>query len=226
MSVQKVFHEAQLDVVEAYRRSMFECVVKLTSLGRIVGYVLAPENDTHLGYHNPGHCMRVAMRAWELANLEGETEDVRLLIIAALFHDFGHTGKRPDIDNIEIAVKGMRDCPAVQEEFCLTDIRTIEQLIRVTEFPFIHDPKTPHEKIIRDADMMESFEPYHIKTILYNLREELEGVQGKVSVKEAAEMQERFIANIDMLTDSGRLIWQRTKPFMLDSMYRHAEIAE
>jgi len=226
-------HRAQLDVVKEYRSASFEFVIDQLNLRGVYEYVQRPEFATNLGYHNTGHCIRMAMRAYEIYQLENmhsyldrkfDEYELPTLILAALFHDFGHTGTRPDINNIEIAVAGLRayDGAMPLPKRC---IDMAERLIRVTEFPFIHEPQTELEKIIRDADMMESFEPFHIATILYNLRKELKSVQGDVSVKEAAAMQEKFVSHIEILTNAGRAIWERTKPFMLDSMWRHAEIA-
>lgn len=219
-------YDAQLSVVEEYRRAMFECVIRSLVLEEIVEYVASPQFDTHLSYHNTWHCARTALRAWELAMLEREVEGVALLIVACLFHDFGHTGKRPDSNNIEIAVNGMRGCQAVQDRFSQPEIRGIEQLIRVTEFPFVHEPNTPFECIIRDADLMEGFEPFHIQAILYDLRKELVGVQGEIGIKEAVRLQEKFVASVEMYTEAGNTIWERTKPFTIESMRRHAEITE
>lgn len=217
----------ELEVVRQYRAAMFECVIDMCALRKIYEYVQLPQFETHLGYHNTGHCVRMAMRAYELFQLECEFTDLKVLMVACLFHDFMHTGTRPDINNIEKAVAGMRHCVEVQKALHPADIDAVERLIRVTEFPFVHDPRTRGECIIRDADMMESFEPYHIKTIMYDLRHELIGVQGYVTPEEAYQKQAAFVSGMQMYTESGQRIWNATIPAMLKSMeMKAAELIE
>lgn len=220
----------ELSVAQQYRAAMFECVIDMCSLRKVYEYVQQPQFATNLGYHNTGHCIRMAMRAYELYQLERESDevdDLKVLMIACLFHDFQHTGRRPDSVNIELAVKGMRECAAVHEAVHSFDIQFIERLIRVTEFPFVNEPKDSLERIIRDADMMESFEPFHIKTILYDLRHELIGVQGYVTPEQACQKQSEFAKNTQMFTRSGQIIWAMSLPAMLKSMeMKVAELIE
>lgn len=212
----------ELNVVRTYREAMFEIVIDNCALREVYEYVRASQHDTMLPYHNPQHCIRTAMRAYELFQLENVDFDLKVLMVACLFHDFGHTGQRPDSKNIDIAVNALWACESVQRALSRRDIKHAERMIRVTEFPFVHEPETIYEKIIRDADLMEGFEPFHLRTILYDLRNELVSVQGEITVAEAVKRQQAFMNAVTMYTESGRRIWQATKLAAILSMHAKA----
>jgi HD superfamily phosphodiesterase len=90
----------QLDVASLYRLALLEAVIHEYGLTTIYRYVQKAQFDTGNAYHHPDHCIRVAWRFVELMTASGWRlkHDYARGIVAALFHDFGHTGKGPDIN--------------------------------------------------------------------------------------------------------------------------------
>nr|DAF93394.1 MAG TPA: HDc [Myoviridae sp. ctshb19] len=193
--------DAELDVATAYRRALFEAAID--------EYIQQPQFDTHQPYHNADHCIRVAHRCLELFAAMGWRlrHEISMTMCAALFHDFGHTGKGPDIKNIERAVAGLRAAEPVLLYFGGVSVGHMENMIRCTEFRhgFPNPPLNLMEKVLRDADVMESCEPRSVKTVMFDLCAELD-----VDVRAAVPKQVEFLQNVHMYTDPGRLIWNRT----------------
>jgi hypothetical protein len=200
----------QLDIAAMYRLSMFEALVEEYGLSTIYRYVQEPQFETGNAYHNPDHCIRVAWRFVELMTASGWRlkADYARGIVAALFHDFGHTGKGPDINNIEIAVKGLRGAECVHDYFGPAGIGIIERAIRCTEFrdmAFPIEPASILECCLRDADLMESLEPHCIQYVMFDLCEEM----GVIPV-DAIPNQIAFLKGAVMHTQAGEYVWQRT----------------
>jgi hypothetical protein len=129
-------------------------------------------------------------------------------IVAALFHDFGHTGNSPDINNIGIAVSGLRAAECVHDYFGPAGIDLIERAIRCTEFRdmgFPVEPQSILECCLRDADLMESMEPHSIQYVMYDLCEEM-----GADVIEAIPKQIAFLKGAVMHTQAGEYVWRRT----------------
>src|SRR5215470_15394923 len=86
---------------------------------------------------------------------------MRTLLIAALFHDFDHTGRPhrgeedPDGINIAIAISGFRRYLASDDHARMPEI---EALIEATHFPYKVDSDKLDllGKIIRDADLAQA----------------------------------------------------------------------
>lgn len=200
----------QLDVAATYRLAMIEAITEEYGLATIFRYVQKAQFDTGNAYHNVDHCIRVALRFVELMTASGWRlkQDYARGICAALFHDFGHTGKGPDINNIEIAVSGLRAAECVHDYFGLSGIGLIERAIRCTEFrdmAFPIEPNSILECCLRDADLMESMEPHCIQYVMFDLCEEM----GVIPI-DAIPMQIDFLKSSVMHSQAGEHIWQRT----------------
>jgi hypothetical protein len=201
----------QLDVAASYRLAMLEATAEEYGLTTILRYIQKAQFETHNAYHNADHCIRVALRFAELMSASGWRlkHDVTTGMIAAFFHDFGHTGKGPDINNIEIAVKGMYGAQPVQDYFGRSQhIATVEKAIRCTEFRdggFPIEPTSILECCLRDADLMESMEPHCIQYVMHDLCEEM-----GVTIMDAIPRQIAFLQNAVMYTQAGEYIWKRT----------------
>lgn len=121
-----------------------------------------PSNDAP--YHNLYHTYCMVLNCMEGAYHEKLTEsEVRIVLVAALFHDFDHTmGKEPDQINIQRALKGLESGHrmAKAQGHALTDdeIDVVRTCIGITKYPYEAEPLTPLEKIIRDADLMQPYE--------------------------------------------------------------------
>jgi len=117
---------------------------------------ISKHNKTDNAYHNNKHMIDVFNNAMTLFNeyKDNLTLDDKLhLGIAALFHDFNHSGgKLKDSENIELALIALKDyLDATGKSALYNDVKHI---IIATEFP--HNDINPDilQKIIRDADTM------------------------------------------------------------------------
>ena len=182
--------------------------------------------DTENEYHNAKHCTTVMRLAFDIASMSSAAyklpmtwREMRMLLTAALYHDFGHTGCDPDINNIEIAVTNMRafmGSTKTQVPYGPDDLDIIERIIRVTEFPFVHEPQTFSQRVIRDADLMQSLEPDNIEVLLDGLRVELSRKLG-IEITEAAfrDGQSNFLANAKMYTEVGASLFSKAVPHVM-----------
>jgi hypothetical protein len=112
------------------------------------------END----YHNNEHMINVFNNAMMLfENYKDEygltPYDKLILGLAALFHDFNHSGgKLKDSENIELALVSLKEfLSSIDKSDLYNDIKNI---IVATEFPHLDIDLDSLQKIIRDADTM------------------------------------------------------------------------
>lgn len=110
------------------------------------------END----YHNNEHMINVfnnAMLLFDYYKDEFGLYDKLILGLAALFHDFNHSGgKLKDSENIELALASLKEFLSSFDKSDLYD--DIKNIIVATEFPHLDIDLDPLQKIIRDADTM------------------------------------------------------------------------
>ncbi len=127
-------------------------------------YVMDTNPSNKLPYHNNYHLQQVTKFVLMGADFYKISDtDARLLAVAALFHDYNHSGSGKDDDiNIRRAIESFIDfnldvkkfgdfSSYFNEEEC--DI--IIELIRATRYPYLSDVETMLEKIIRDSDILQ-----------------------------------------------------------------------
>jgi len=95
----------------------------------------------------------------------------RALLIAALFHDYDHSGHSgDDKQEVDKAINRMKQALLPEDKpFC----DKIETIIRATQYPHIEkaDLSLP-EQIIRDADMTQSFSNVWLQEVIFGLAKE------------------------------------------------------
>ena len=112
------------------------------------------END----YHNNEHMINVFNNSILLFNHYKDEYDLityhkLVLGLAALFHDFNHSGgKLKDSENIELALAALKEFLVTIDKSDLYD--DIKNIIIATEFPHLDMELDILQKIIRDADTM------------------------------------------------------------------------
>jgi hypothetical protein len=127
---------------------------------------------------------------------------MRILLVAALFHDFDHPGhphpgeKDPDRINIEISITSLRRHIAPADRALLPEI---EALIKATQFPYkiTSDKLDLLGKIIRDADLAQALSPTWIQQVIIGLAREwgvtpLEALRGQASFLGALPFNTRW----------------------------------
>lgn len=189
-------------------------------------YHVLTTGDTENEYHNAKHCTTVMRYAFDIASMSVAAyklpltwREMRMLLTAALYHDFGHTGYDPDINNIEIAVTNMRvfmGSTKTQVPYGPDDLDIIERMIRVTEFPFVHEPVTLSQRIIRDADLLQSIEPDNVEVLMDGLRVEI-ARKRNTEITEADFLigQSQFLANAKMYTEVGASLLSKAVPHVM-----------
>jgi putative nucleotidyltransferase with HDIG domain len=145
----------------------------LSKVKELIGKTFREKGSSDLHYHNFTHSAEVAKVAEEIADALGVNEnDKEVLLIAAWFHDLGHTEiceGHEDI-GIEMAVNFLKE-----NNYPESDIDKVVSLINATRMP--RNPKNTLEEIICDADLHHlGTNNYEHKAELY--RNELEAQKG------------------------------------------------
>lgn len=163
-----------------------------------------------LPYHNFYHSTCVFLNCYEGAYYSNlDDEEIRGLCAAALLHDFGHSGgKLVDSENIKIALNGLKTANlyASSKMMGLSEksMKIAIESISITQYPFLRNPSTQSESIIRDADLMQPYENWDSKLInqYVGLKEEIEIQRGvSYTMSEFADGVKAFIETTDWHTE-------------------------
>jgi len=172
--------------------------------------------DRAARYHNWHHtcCMIVNVSdayayTKERDRQEWDLKEYRSLILAAAMHDIGHTGgHESDTINVARAIALASDFIRYARLDTQVDKALVISLIRVTEFPFVFEPKTELEKIIRDADLLQSLEPTWFYMIYHCLLAEIRVKRTSLKFTEFCKMQHDFMHNAQFYS-----VWWNEKKF-------------
>lgn len=162
-------------------------------------YVVDNNSGWDNPYHNNQHLMCVFDNVMMLASYNNlGMEDKTILGIAALFHDFNHSGgELTDNENIKLAVKGLTD---FSSEYIHYD--KIVNLIELTEFPHKRPPSTMMEEIMLDADLMVAYQSKDwFNDIIVGLAAEYGNTIGI-----QLGFQINFISDIGLFTNYARVL--------------------
>jgi hypothetical protein len=157
----------------------------------------------------------------EIANTyDTLTEKDRVeLGLAALFHDFNHSGGKfsRDSDNITLAIVGLTEFI----EWNRLDVQSqgidefvVEELINITEFPHTREPETVKQKIIRDSDMIQCYNRNWFLNVITGALMREKGM----NIKDAIQVQIKYLKNIQYYTDHANHIHQKEKDNMLKNL--------
>lgn len=155
--------------------------------------------NVHMPYHNLRHSLHVLWEAYDGGVHMGlNGEEFRCLLIAALYHDFDHTGSRSDGGDI---VNINRAIAAIERDILDDDLFNLSNIIRyikATEYPYKEIELDLPSKIVRDADMSQTFSNVWIQSILFDLGSEL-----NMSYSDMLRFQIPFLKNIKFFTSWG-----------------------
>lgn len=183
---------------EAERRA--EQICQHLNVMKEFHYVQNNNSSTNLPYHNWYHTCCMVRACFSGANYHNlPYRSVRHLIVAALFHDIAHSGgKHPDHYNIAQAVQAVRTVPFVIPPEINRE--AVADLIHVTEYPFRLTPRGIDEKILRDADLMQSLSPGWYDMTVKGLREEMRTAGRTLTIQEMIAMQATFLSEATFYT--------------------------
>lgn len=178
------------------------------------------END----YHNNEHMINVFNNVMILFNhYKDEYEltpyDKLILGLAALFHDFDHSGGRlKDSENIELALLALKEFLVTRINFARVTISKsdlyddIKNIIVATEFPHLDIDLDILQKIIRDADTMGGIIDGW-KSVVTNLASEY-----NKSIEEFIPTQIKFLDTVKFNTDYCNDLLQNNKEKIIEEL--------
>lgn len=182
-------------------------IIRKYSLQDYLKEVMISNEANFAPYHNFYHTQCVVNHCYDIAKSENVSDDdIRKLIIAALFHDFNHSqGFSTDTENVEAAIEIFKEC---SDEDAVIDIE-IENIIASTEFPYtiIDIDLTILQKIIRDADLMQLVEPTFLSANILGLAEELRVPE----MEDYLPKQLKFMQGIKFYTKLAQEKWNAIK---------------
>ncbi len=177
--------------------------------GNLVHYyqvILFRAQNLKKGYHNFRHMFQVAFNCYEACEFYQENAkqllsplEMRKLLVAALFHDFDHSGLFGHDDlNLKRAVRGFEkhvqecDKPFIGE---------IGSIMWETKFPYENevDDLPLVSKIIRDADMGQTFSEAWIQQVIMGLSEEW-----NMAPIDVLKSQPKFLSELRFHTSWGQ----------------------
>jgi hypothetical protein len=176
--------------------------------------------SANLPYHNEYHTECMIANVFEGAIFEGlPLAKIRPLALGANCHDAFHTGgEHPDSENIiramDFLAAVINMCKYTDDEITVDEINAAEDYISITEYPYVSEPISIGEKIIRDADLMQAYEadPILLAKQYKGLKDEIE-VQKKrtFTAEEFAEGNRQFLDGVVWHTE-----WAKQKAIKLD----------
>lgn len=144
-------------------------------LGDYFRIIFNRANNLFKPYHNFGHLFYVLWRCHQACiyyKYELSERERRNLLIAAMFHDADHTGRKvPDIVNITRAVVSLKKHCSFEDKSHFLDIADI---IRESEYPY-RIPSSQSRltvQILRDADASQALSPTWFQHTIFGLAAE------------------------------------------------------
>ena len=169
-------------------------------------YVRQKNPSNNLPYHNWYHTMCMVQNCFEAGTYHDlPTSSMRALCVSALFHDFNHSGgKLDDSRNIINALLAFKTFQSQSTHYD-NDLRHVQKIIEVTEYPYVREPFTIEQRIIRDADLMQvAYEDTWYDMIITGLKKEMSIKQGRIITdNEMLAGQIEFLKNIHLFTIWG-----------------------
>ena len=158
-------------------------------------------------YHNFRHMTNVFCRAYEGGKYEKlDKIEMRALLIAAFFHDFGHSGQGgDDAGEIKTAINYLESCLLEQDEEISNEIK---DLIYATQYPHRQDMVIfKSMKIIRDADCVQVLSNTWLQQVIFGLSAEL-----NMAPIDLLRQQISFLGSLQLQSDWGKKIYQPRIP--------------
>lgn len=171
----------------------------LTHYYRIV--VDCAQNLQH-PYHNFRHMFHVLWMCYQACKFYRNKLDprhMRILLIAALFHDFDHTGMSGDDDlNIARAIRGLSRHILSSDK---PDYGAIIAAMRATQYPHVIATNKLDlcGMILREADMSQALDSAWIQQVVFGLADEW-----RMKPIDMLRRQESFLKTLSFRTDWAR----------------------
>ena len=154
--------------------------------------------NVNMPYHNLRHMLHVM---WATYNgglyYDIDPRTLRNMLIAALMHDYNHTGRTgDDTINIEFAIRGFEENMLLEDVPYMNDIIF---LIRATQFPHTEIEYSLPAFILRDADVAYTLNDSWIHIVNIGLSQEL-----NITAEKMLKFQETFLSGMKLYTEWGK----------------------
>lgn len=176
---------------------------------KAINFINLTNPSNHLPYHGIDHLFSVFEHTKLVlendSTVKGLLKDTDLLI-AALFHDYDHSGgKATDDVNINNAIQGVSIFHTANPEF---DLNNVIYLIRCTQYPYVvsDEELTTEAKLLRDSDMCYLLQDLSIVKLYSGLRAEFGN-----SLDDFLNNQYKFISNLKFEIDYNIKMWEILK---------------
>lgn len=158
----KIYKAVKNFTLASLGRPALDIIADRLDLTEFVDYFFE-HNKSTAEYHSNYHAICVALNSYEGAMYHDMSyRDTRGLVLGSLFHDFDHTGgNRNDTANIKLAVDGLTSAYLSMPKTTIdyTELQHVIYVLNITKYPYEKTPVLLAEKIIRDADLMQPYEP-------------------------------------------------------------------
>ncbi len=202
------------------------------------------DNPKHLdyfdepAYHNTTHCQLISLLAgrlmsYELSNnsyddIDEKIREIHKSNIAGLWHDFNHSGGQlSDRENIERAIKWMKSHSNVTLNFSQKELDQICNAIRCTEYPFVIEPVTLLDKVLRDADILYGLigDPIFALETSIRLYQEMT-LKTPMTLVEFGERNREFRETCVYHTEAGRMMSQSLDRYWNEGVFYTLQIVD
>jgi len=173
---------------------------------KAINFINISNKSNNLPYHGIDHLfevMRFCYVTMENDDLCKESMiNKKELLIAALFHDYNHSGgKETDDVNITYAIDGVK---LFYNENPVFDLDEVISLIKITQYPYtvLESDLTLSGKILRDSDLCYLFHDLSIVKLYSGLRSEFGN-----SLSDFLKNQTNFLESVNFNIERNYLMW-------------------
>ncbi|MFZ2310359.1 MAG: HD domain-containing protein [Patescibacteria group bacterium] len=153
-------------------------------------------------YHNFRHMIHVMCSAYEAANFCRYfaffgANRFRAVLLAALVHDYGHSGKMGnDHQEVLTSVASFKKFALEEDKYLVEEV---EELILATEFPYSNKPISPGAGILRDADASQVFSDAWLQQNVFGLASEM-----NIPAAVCMEKEIEYLESLKFYSDWGK----------------------
>ncbi len=206
-------------------RSLFYLYLKQVGLDNLWHRILRENRGGKLSYHNNEHLFGVAHLCRDIGLAEGlDSAELKVVVAAGLIHDVNHagSGKAQDADNIQRArnwfdlfIQSLKN-GSQEKNFYITFGKRISETVVCTEFPFKIEPSNKFERILRDADILWSYQREGARIVNDSLYKEVDaGKLGGVKMQDFIDYNINFYKTTTWYTTSARLVADQLRDHLI-----------
>ena len=178
---------------------IMEIISKYDYLQKAFNYIINHNKSNGLPYHNLNHMLTVTKNCYLALDYYGLLEDeltTKHLLLTAITHDANHSGGKFK-DDVNIAEAKIFMVEMTTNEKIDVNIGLMFHILDATQYPYvIETANLDHtQSIIRDADLMQVYEPDWVYQHIFGLSQEK-----NIPFKEIAGGVKDFLLSLPPIT--------------------------